>query len=108
LVRDRHPGRPAGRITWVKDVLAVVLDRRLAGHDVDELILLLVPVAFRGLCAGLQGLEIRAVLRQSARVGEVTPFLFPTGRLSATRSVLPDDQGSPSLDRIRYRGLRTG
>src|SRR5437868_3029872 len=70
-VAVRHVRLPAGAVTGLERDLAALFDQHaLALQDVDELVLLFVPVKNRRGRAGLQLREVHAELRQADRIAE--------------------------------------
>src|SRR5918998_5071461 len=75
LVGVRHPRRPAGRVARTERVGTVLLDHgRLARDDVEELVLLLMPVPIGGARPRLQRVDVGAELGQPALVGKMQPL----------------------------------
>ena len=94
---------PAGQQAASQRVEAVVLDHgRLAPDNVEELVLLLVPVPVGGARPRLQRVEVGAKLGKPTLVGKMEPLgwaviprIFPV-RVNYRRLVLSDDHLVPS------------
>ena len=75
LMGVRRARRPTGRVAGAERVGAVRLDHgRLSRDDIEEPVFLLVPVAPGRTRPGLERLDVRAELGQSARVGGAQPL----------------------------------